>query len=116
MTDDFLDQDTPLLKGLIRDIMTTTGLPDIETVRARLAAYGPRDSFEATLAAQLVRMDWALATPHITPRIARHMEIMREQSLRMLRKRQKTPPASPARLPLKERLKVHLVDGGTSVH
>ncbi len=136
----FLDDDTPFTNQLLRSVVAAAKLPDIQTARALLAAYEPRDAIEAMLASQLVAMQAALAEcarraaePGLSAEelLRRTAAVIRlDKSIRSVqhslgRKASHPPAAAPPAaappaaapiVPLDERLKAHFVDGGTSIH
>jgi hypothetical protein len=133
MTKTFLDDDSPFTAELLRTTARAAKLPDVQTARALLAAYEPRDASEAMLAAQLVTDEVALieiARGAADPGLSADEVLRRTESVirldkkirsaqRTLRRKHDYPApllAAAPPIPLDERLKAHFVDGGTSVH
>ena len=133
----FLDDDTPFTHELLRSTAAAANLPDVQTARALLAAYEPRDAVEAMMAANLVAQQAALieiarsaAEPGLTAEeLLRRTDaaIRLDKQIRAAQGKFGREPGhrSPALaslgprrpfVPLDERLKAHFVDGGTSVH
>jgi hypothetical protein len=133
MTKTFLDDDSPFTAELLRTTAQAANLPDLQTARALLAAYEPRDASEAILAAQLVTEEAALieiareaTEPGLsvdevlrrTDAVIRLDKKIRSAQRKLQRKHTYPTPllSVPPLVPLDERLKAHFVDGGTSVH
>ncbi len=133
MTKTFLDDDSPFTDELLRTTVQAANLPDIQTARALLAAYEPRDATEAMLAAQLVAEQVALleiARSATEPGLSADELLRRTDAVIRLDKKIRAAQRKLGRqqrysvvqlpvvsvMPLDERLKAHFVDGGTSVH
>ncbi len=137
----FLDDESAFTTELLRTTARAANLPDIETARALLAAYEPRDAMEAMQAAQLVAEQAALieiARSATEPGLSVDELLRRTDAVIRLDKKIRSAQrklgrkhtdagsiiaAAPAMaplgapvVPLDERLKAHFVDGGTSVH
>lgn len=129
----FLDDESPFTEELLRTTAQAANLPDIQTARALLDAYAPRDATEAMLAAQLVAEQAALleiarsaAEPGLsvdellrrTDAVIRLDKKIRSAQRKLGREHHVSAVTSSAAVvtPLDERLKAHFVDGGTSVH
>ncbi|MEI7712934.1 MAG: hypothetical protein WCI94_15965 [Rhodospirillales bacterium] len=133
MSKTFLDDDSPFMNELLRTTVTAANLPDIQTARALLTAYEPRNAVEAMLAAQvvaeqatLIQIAKAAAEPGLsvdevlrrTDAVIRLDKKIRSAQRKLGRKQpfpQLLRPAERA-VPLDERLKAHFVDGGNTVH
>ncbi len=133
MSKSFLDDDTPFMNELLRTTAAAANLPDIQTARALLTAYEPRDAVEAMLAAQVVAEQAALlviakaaAEPGLsvdevlrrTDAVIRLDKKIRSAQRKLGRKQppQAQVPTTDRAVPLDERLKAHFVDGGNTVH
>lgn len=129
----FLDDESPFTEELLRTTAQAANLPDIQTARALLDAYAPRDATEAMLAAQLVAEQATLleiarsaAEPGLsvdellrrTDAVIRLDKKIRSAQRKLGREHHFSAVTSSAAVvtPLDERLKAHFVDGGTSVH
>ena len=129
----FLDDDSPFMNELLRTTAAAANLPDVQTARALLTAYEPRDAVEAMLAAQVVAEQAALiqiakaaAEPGLsvdevlrrTDAVIRLDKKIRSAQRKLGRKQPYPEQVVPAErpVPLDERLKAHFVDGGNSVH
>ena len=129
----FLDDDSPFMNELLRTTAAAANLPDIQTARALLTAYEPRDAVEAMLAAQVVAeqatliqiakeaaepglsVDEVLRRTDAVIRLDKKIRSAQRKLGRKLPFPQLLPPAERA-VPLDERLKAHFVDGGNTVH
>ncbi len=132
MSKTFLDEDNPFTRALLRDTVIAAKLADVQTARTMLAAYEPRDAAEAILASHIVAQQALLA--EFTRRAAEPGQsadvralcadaVNRlDQSIRAAQTKLGARPATPAPMaavavvPLDERLKVHFIDGGNSIH
>ena len=130
MTKTFLDDETPFTHALLRSTAKAANLPDVQTARALLAAYEPRDATEAMQASNLVAQQAVMrecirraAEPGLsadellrrTDAVIRLDRTIRSAQ-RTLGRKAEYPAMAPNFVPLDERLKAHFVDGGTSVH
>jgi hypothetical protein len=126
----FLDDETPFTHELLRNTAVAANLPDVQTARALLDAYEPRDAIEAMLASHLVAQQAALveftrraAEPGLsaedlllrTDAVIRLDKSIRSAQRKLGREASHLPATAPI-VPLDERLKAHFVDGGTSIH
>ena len=133
MSKTFLDDESPFTEALLRTTAQAANLPDIQTARALLDAYAPRDATEAMLAAQLVAEQATLleiarsaAEPGLsvdellrrTDAVIRLDKKIRSAQRKLGQQHHFSAVTSSAAVvtPLDERLKAHFVDGGTSVH
>ena len=138
MTKTFLDDDSDSVRYILKSTAAASGTTDLEAIRAEMAVYAPRDSVEAHLAGQIVMMKHAIVQltkiaqePHVEERDAaraRRTAAGMERAIRSTEKRlaklalrsdpEGAPPALPPAqvVPLKERLKLHLVEGNASIH
>jgi hypothetical protein len=129
MSKTFLDEDNPFTQALLRDTAIAAKLPDVQTARTMLAAYEPRDASEAILASHIVAQQALCA--EFTRRAAEPGRSADEravcadavnrldQSIRAAQTKlgaRPAPMAAVAVVPLDERLKVHFIDGGNSIH
>jgi hypothetical protein len=129
----FMDRDSPFMNELLRTTAAAANLPDIQTARALLTAYEPRDAVEAMLAAQVVAEQVALiqiakaaAEPGLSvDEVLRRTDavIRLDKKIRLAQRKLGRNQPYPAQVlpveravPLDERLKAHFVDGGKSVH
>ena len=135
MTKTFLDEDSPSVRFLLKSTAAAAGTTDLEAIRAQMAVYAPRDPIEAHLVSQIVAMTHAIAKltkvagqPNTSERdaaSARRTAAGMERAIRSTEKRLaqlalrsprcQAPEAAPT-VPLKERLKLHLVEGTATVH
>ncbi len=132
MSKTFLDEDSPFTQALLRDTVIAAKLPDVQTARTMLAAYEPRDASEAILASHVVAQQALLA--EFTRRAAEpdrpaHQRASCADAIKRLdqsirdaqtrlgpRSAASAPLAAVPIVPLAERLKAHLIDGGNSIH
>ncbi len=138
MTKTYLDEDSDSVRYILKSTAAASGTTDLEAIRAEMAVYAPRDTVEAHLAGQIVMMKHAIVQltqiarePHVEERDAaraRRTAAGMERAIRSTEKRlaklalrsdpEAAPPAPPPAppVPLEQRMKLHLIEGNTSIH